>query len=290
MPVISDLLVYPIKSCRGIAVKRARLLDTGLEYDRNWMVTDPAGAMLTQRTHPKLALVHTAIAEHDLVLCAPGMPELRIPLAAAALQPHATAIAATVWRDTVHAFDTGKHTARWFSEFLQTPACLVRFAPGARRVVDSKWTGEQVAHTHFADGFPLLVIGQASLDELNKRLRDKGAPEVPMDRFRPNLVLTGLDAHEEDYVDSLDVETESASVRINLVKLCTRCPVPTIDQRTGMPAPEWPHEPLDTMSAYRSNARFNGALTFGKNGIVVNGAGASLALGQAVEAEIGFGD
>ncbi|AJX35412.1 MOSC domain-containing protein [Burkholderia oklahomensis] len=291
MPVISDLFVYPIKSCAGIATVRAQLLVTGLEYDRNWMVTDPTGAMITQRTHPKLALVRTEIGERDLVVAAPGMPELRTPLAAAALAgAGAEPLAATVWRDTVNALDTGAHATRWFSEFLGTPARLARFAPNARRVVGAKWTGAFTSYAQFADGFPIMVVGQSSLDDLNARLRRKGAPAVPMDRFRPNVVLTGLDAYEEDYVDYLDVQTGNGGVRLSLVKLCTRCPVPTIDQRTGAPDPGWPNEPLDTMSVYRGNAQFDGALTFGKNAIVVNGEGAFLEIGQSVDAEIAFGD
>lgn len=289
MPVISELFVYPIKSCAGIATVRAQLLVTGLEYDRNWMVTDPTGAMLTQRTHPRLALVRTAIGERELVVTAAGMPELRTPLAASALAG-AERLAATVWRDTVSALDTGAHAARWFSEFLGAPARLARFAPDARRVVGAKWTGPFTSYAQFADGFPLLVVGQSSLDDLNVRLLRKGASAVPMNRFRPNVVLVGLDAYEEDYVDYLDVQTGGGGVRLSLVKLCTRCPVPTIDQRTGAPDPAWPNEPTDTMSLYRGSKQFGGALTFGKNAIVLNGDGAFLEVGQSVDAEIAFGE
>ncbi|WP_009914614.1 MOSC domain-containing protein, partial [Burkholderia humptydooensis] len=199
-------------------------------------------------------------------------------------------LAATIWRDTVSALDTGAHAARWFSDFLGAPARLARFAPDARRVVGAKWTGAFTSYAQFADGFPILVVGQSSLDDLNARLRRKGASAVPINRFRPNVVLAGLDAYEEDYVDYLDVQTDGGGVRLSLVKLCTRCPVPTIDQRTGAPDPAWPNEPTDTMSVYRGSAQFGGALTFGKNAIVVNGEGAFLEVGQSVDAEIAFGD
>ncbi len=139
MPVLTEIYVYPIKSCAGIALERATLLETGLEYDRNWMVCEADGAMLTQRTYPRMALIRTALEADDLVIDAPGMPTLRTPLRAEALvdpQPLCT----TVWRDTFDALDTGEDTARWFSEFLQMPVRLARFAPATRRVVDESWT------------------------------------------------------------------------------------------------------------------------------------------------------
>jgi len=289
MPAISGLYVYPIKSCAGIALNTARLLPSGLAYDRNWMVTDPGGHMLTQRSHARLALVKVALGEHELIVSAPGMAELRTPLAVAALSG-AEVLGATVWNDTVQAFDTGAATAAWFSEFLGVPARLVRFDPALERVADARWTGSIRAIAQFADGFPLLVIGEASLADLNARLQGKGAPSIPMNRFRPNLVVAGLDAYEEDYVESVTIRTHDEAVQLNLVKPCARCPIPTIDQATGAPNPDWPNEPLDTMGAYRANARLGGALTFGQNAVVAAGAGTLLALGQEVEAALGFGD
>jgi uncharacterized protein YcbX len=325
MPSISGLYIYPIKSCAGIALNAARLLPTGLEYDRNWMVTDPHGHMLTQRSHPSLALVRVALDERDLIVSAPGMPELRTPLGIDELHEREKAdesgavesIRATVWNDTVQAFDTGTATAAWFSAFLGESTRLLRFDPSVPRIADTRWTGDIQATAQFADGFPLLVIGEASLDDLNARLTGKGAPSVPMNRFRPNLVLAGLDAYEEDYVESVRIRPRKSMagtvanapenppantlqgtednareqpVQLNIVKPCARCPIPTIDQATGAPHPNWPNEPLDTMGAYRGNARLGGALTFGQNAIVAAGEGALLALGQSVEAELGFGD
>lgn len=287
MHVINELFVYPIKSCAGIALQRAMLLETGLEYDRNWMVTDATGGMITQRTHPRMALIETAFDGDDLTIRAPGMPTLRTPLDARALTS-AERMRATVWRDTVDALDTGRETSQWFSDFLGAPAKLARFAPNFRRDVDDTWTAPLRTHTRFADGFPLLVISQASLDDLNARLAQKGAPAIAADRFRPNLVIGGLDAFEEDYVGDMRIRATNGDVALRLVKLCTRCPVPTIDQRTGAPNPAWPHEPLDTMSTYRASEQHDGALTFGKNAVVVDGEGIALEVGQAVEAEIAF--
>ncbi|KVE70183.1 MOSC domain-containing protein [Burkholderia vietnamiensis] len=288
MPAISELFVYPIKSCAGIALPRAQLLETGLAYDRHWLITTPDGMMVTQRTHPRLALIRTALEHDALVLNAPGMPEIRTPLDGDAT-PATPAMAATVWRDTVDAIDTGADTAAWLTQFVGTPLKLARFADGARRGCNRKWTGDVDTHTQFADGYPLLVIGQSSLDDLNARLAAKGAPAIPMNRFRPNLVVSDLDAYEEDFVEHLDA-AGAAPVRLRLVKLCTRCPIPTIDQASGEPNPQWPHEPTDTMQTYRANPNFDGALTFGINAIVVAGAGAWLEVGQALDAQLGFGD
>jgi uncharacterized protein YcbX len=301
MPAISQLYIYPIKSCAGIALNEARLLATGFEHDRTWMVTDPDGAMLTQRALPRMALIEPRFDAHELVIRAPGMPELRTPLDAGALTAPRK-VQTRVWGDTAHGLDTGAESAAWFSTFLGVPARLLRFDPSTERIVDPDYTGSLSATTQFSDGFPLLVIGQASLDDLNARLTRKGAPPILMNRFRPNLVLSGLDPCEEDYVGSLSAdpadpadldgsaETVAMQVQLQLVKLCARCPIPTVDQARGAPDPDWPNEPLDTMSVYRAKAQRGGALTFGNNAIIVQGAGAWLRVGQHVDAELGFGD
>ncbi|SEC41151.1 hypothetical protein SAMN02787142_1343 [Burkholderia sp. WP9] len=291
MATISELFVYPIKSCAGIALHEARLFATGLEYDRCWMVTDPAGAMLTQRAYPRMALIQVEIGAEDLVIRAPGMSELRTPLDSARLEAP-SAVQTQVWRDAAYGLDTGAASAAWFSAVLGVPARLLRFDPERERIVDPDYTDSVGgATTHFADGFPLLVIGQASLDDLNTRLSGKGAPAIPINRFRPNVVLTGLDAYEEDYVETLSIDGEAGeNVQLQLVKPCSRCPMPTIDQAKGAPDPDWPNEPTDTMSVYRANPQRNGAITFGNNALVARGAGQWLRVGQSVEAELGFGD
>lgn len=291
MATISELFVYPIKSCAGIALHEARLFATGLEYDRCWMVTDPAGAMLTQRAYPRMALIQVEIGAEDLVIRAPGMSELRTPLDSARLEAP-SAVQTQVWRDAAYGLDTGAASAEWFSAFLGVPARLLRFDPERERIVDPDYTDSVGgATTHFADGFPLLVIGQASLDDLNTRLSGKGAPAIPINRFRPNVVLTGLDAYEEDYVETLSIDGEAGeNMQLQLVKPCSRCPMPTIDQAKGAPDPDWPNEPTDTMSVYRANPQRNGAITFGNNALVARGAGQWLRVGQSVEAELGFGD
>jgi uncharacterized protein YcbX len=293
MPTISELFVYPVKSCAGIALREARLFATGLEYDRGWMVTDPDGAMFTQRAYPRMALIKTELGAEELVLRAPGMSELRTPLDAARLDA-SRKVETKVWHDAAYGIDTGEASAAWFSEFLGMPARLLRFNPERERTVDPDYTDSTGgATTLFADGFPLLVIGQASLDDLNTRLTGKGAPAVPIDRFRPNLVLTGLEAYEEDYVETLSIASDTDAeppVQLQLVKLCARCPMPTVDQTKGAPNPDWPNEPSDTLSVYRAQPQRDGAITFGNNALVASGAGAWLRIGQSVEAELAFGD
>jgi hypothetical protein len=287
MPSISQLNVYPIKSCAGIARDTVRLTAYGLEHDRNWMVIDGEGRFVTQRTHPRLALVQPALHGDTLVVGTPGMASLEIPVDPAALEG-APAIAATVWGDTVAALDAGEAAARWFSECLNERLRLVRFDPAQERIASRKWTGDATAQVRFADGFPLLVLGSASLDDLNARLAGKGVDPIPLNRFRPNLVLSGIDAYEEDYTETLRIAAKQGEVELRIVKPCTRCPIPTVDQARGAPDPRWPAEPTETMSTYRADSRVGGGITFGQNAIIVGGAGDTLAVGQTVDAELRF--
>lgn len=290
MATISQLNVYPIKSCAGIALDAVRLLAHGLEYDRHWMLVDTNGRFVTQRVLPRLALVVPALSTEQLIIRAPGCAPLYTPLDASALVG-AKRIEVSVWRSTLSALDAGDEAAQWFSNFLGVPLRLVRFDPAAERIANRQWTGDTIAPVCFADGYPLLVIGQASLDDLNTRLMQKGVAPVPMNRFRPNLVLSGLEAYEEDYVDTLHIDAhDDAEISLRIVKPCTRCPVPTIDQTTGAPDPRWPHEPTDTMSVYRADPRQDGQLTFGQNAVVITGAGGTLAVGGEAEVELRFED
>lgn len=287
MATISQLNVYPIKSCAGIALDEARLFAHGLEYDRHWMLVDTNGRFVTQRTMPRMALIETELAGGELVVRAPGQTPFHTPLDASALS-EAARIEVTVWRSTLTALDTGAEAAQWFSAFLGAPLRLVRFDPSAQRIANRERTGDTIAPLRFADGYPLLVIGQASLDDLNARLAKKGVDAIPMNRFRPNLVLRGIEAYEEDYIDTLRIATEASEIGLRIVKPCTRCPIPTIDQLSGAPDPRWPHEPTDTMSAYRADARMDGQLTFGQNAVVTDGAGAALAVGCDAAIELRF--
>jgi uncharacterized protein YcbX len=268
MITVSGLYVYPVKSCRGTALEQAEVVDCGFAFDRQWMVADAEGRFLSQRTQPKLARVDVRIASDALVISASGMPELRVSLDASTSAPRSV----TIWRDTCLAESAGPRAARWFSEFLETGCELVRMPSTTRRPVDPSYAA---AHDRvgFADGFPFLLLSQASLDELNRRLE---AP-VPMGRFRPNIVVTGCEPHAEDGWSSMRV----ADIDFRVVKPCARCVITTTDQHTG----ERSTEPLRTLASYR---KVGGELLFGQN-LIQDGRG-SIHLGDPCEVRERPGD
>jgi uncharacterized protein len=278
---ISQLFIHPIKSCAGIAVNEAPLIDTGFEYDREWMVVDQHGDLLTQRELPRMALIQPTLRNSDLVLRAPGMLALHLRLDAVEGNCRVR-----VWDDTVDAFDMGDLAAQWFSDCLGQPSLrLARFDPDVQRLASAEWTGAIVARTAFADAFPLLVLSTASLAELNRRLSAAGHDAVTMQRLRPNIVIDGLeDAHGEDFIDTLAIESADGPVVLKLVKPCSRCTIPDVDPLTAAQG----HSVADTMSAYRANARIGGALAFGQNAIIVAGVGHRVRVGAAVRAELAF--
>lgn len=277
---IGQLFIHPIKSCGGIAVEEAPLIETGFEYDREWMVVDHAGAFVSQRALPRMALIQPTLRASDLVLRAPGMLALHLRLDAVEGD-----CKVRVWNDSVDAFDMGDLAAQWFSDFLGQPLRLARFDPDVRRIADRQWTKEIESRTAFADGFPLLVTSMASLNELNRRLAGAGHDAVPMQRFRPNIVIDGLDdAHGEDFIDTLTIESADGPVVIKLVKPCGRCTIPDVNPATA----EQGHAVADTMSAYRANARIGGALAFGQNAVIVAGVGHRLRVGASARAKLAF--
>lgn len=264
---IGRLVVYPIKSCAGVALDEALLTDAGLDLDRAWMVVNERGDFVSQRELPRMALVRCQIRTEELVVRAPGMLALHLAIDTV---EHPTRV--HIWDDTVPAFDMGSVAAQWFSDFLGKKVRLVRFDPEHRRLSPFRWTAGVEAPNQFSDGFPVLVTSQASLDALNARLAARGHAAVGMERFRPNLVLTGLGAHEEDFVRDLRFVVDGQTVRLRLVKPCARCPIPNIDPATA----ERSSQVGETLATYRSDARLDGALTFGMNAIVMEGDGARL--------------
>ena len=185
MITIASLFVYPVKSCRGIALLQARLTPRGLQYDREWMVVSRDGRFLTQREAPRLALVGTALHDDHLELTAPGLPTLAVPLQRPA---RAASVEVTVWRDHVLAVDEGQAAADWFGEHLRRDVRLVRFDDARPRPTDPAWSQGLAGTSAFADGYPVLVLSRASLDDLNARLPSP----LPVDRFRPNVLSRGL--------------------------------------------------------------------------------------------------
>jgi uncharacterized protein YcbX len=274
---VHSLYVHPVKSCAGIGVQSSLLLETGLEFDRAWMLVDERGEFVTQRELPRLALIQPTLRSDDLLLRAPGMLALHL-----ALDRAEGPLNVRVWDDWVPALDMGALAAQWCSDFAGRKLRLVRFDPQHRRPSDRRWTGAREAVTAFADGFALLVTSTASLAELNRRLQQQGAAPVQMNRLRPNLVLDGIEAHDEDHIRQLQIDTPQGTVQLELVKPCARCTIPGVDPRTG----EQGFEVIDTLAGYRSDARVGGAATFGMNAIVVAGVEHQLAVGQACRADI----
>lgn len=260
---IVSLHVYPVKSCRGIALDAARLTPTGLAHDRHWMLVRPNGRFVTQRELPRLALIGTALGAAGLTLSAPGMPPLHL-----AKDAGNESRDVTVWKFDGRGIDCGDKAGEWFTGFLETSLRLVRFDPAMPRECSPEWTQGTRAITEFADGFPILVISRASLDDLNSRL----PKPLPMERFRPNIVIDGVDAYDEDRIHELRV----GEVTLRMVKPCLRCAITTTDQQRGERDGE---EPLRTLKDYRFDRELRG-VAFGQNAIVVTGLGYSLTVGM----------
>jgi len=276
---IAQLYVHPVKSCARIGQDRALITETGLEWDRQWMVVDEQGDFISQRDQPKLALVRPTLRASDLVLRGPGM--LALHLALDAIERETTV---QVWNDRVRAGDMGDLAAQWFSDFLGQRVRLARFDPDVQRVSDPKWTRGTRALAAFADAFALLVVSSASMTELNRRLATRGAPPVQSDRFRPNLVLDGLDSHGEDWIDCIEFDTAEGPIVLRVVKPCARCSIPDVDPQRG----ELDHAVSAELASYRADARLNGQITFGMNAVVEQGLDRWLHAGAMGRATIRF--
>jgi len=278
--VISQLIIYPVKSCAPVLLKRALLTDQGLDLDRAWMVVDERGQFLSQRQFPRLALVQPQLRLSDLVLRAPGMLALHL-----SLDGVEQAMKVSLWDEPIDAWDMGELAAQWFSDFLGCRARLVRFDPQFERPSERRWTGGQTVLNPFSDGFPLMLLSQPSVDGLNERLQAAGPVDIL--RFRPNIVLSAGDAqawgaHDEDRADELHIETGQGLIRLKSAKPCTRCEMVEVDPQTAQTG----SAVLPALRAYRRDARVNGAITFGVNLMVLEGFDQELAVGQTVRASL----
>jgi uncharacterized protein YcbX len=233
---LSALFIYPVKSCRAVPLEHSEVQARGLRHDRRWMIVDAEGRFLTQRTEPRLALVEVEISGDSLVLSTPTLPDLHLPLSPRNVGPYRRV---RVWRDEVHAIDGGAAAGRWIGEWLGYPASLVFMADDCMRAVNPAYAraGDTVS---FADGYPLLLASTSSLDDLNRRIEKP----VPMNRFRPNIVVSGSPAWAEDDWKQIRV----GDVPVRVVKPCSRCVITTTDQRTA----ERSAEPLRALASFRS--------------------------------------
>ena len=262
MITLSSLIYYPIKACRGFEVESSQVERMGLQHDRRMMLTTPEGEFLTQREYPRLALVTPTLKDDTLDLSAPEFDSLRLNI-----QTTGTSHPVNIWKSKgVAAIDQGEEAAQWFSDWLGDNVRLVHIADGFKRVVNEKYAVHDDDHTGFADGYPILLISEESLQDLNSRLET----QLPMNRFRPNIVIRGCDPFAEDTWNRIQI----GDVILAVVKPCARCEVTTIDKVTL----ERSKEPLKTLGKYRKHKL--GAI-FGQNVIPLNGG--SLRLGMNVE-------
>lgn len=244
---ISHLYVYPIKSLGGIELSSARLTDRGIEHDRRWMLVDEDNRFLTQREFPQMALLRTTIHANELTVYEKGNEADKISLT---LYPTGSELTAVqIWDDVCDAIEIGTEANEWFSKKLNKSCKLMYMPDVSKRRVDAGYA-LNMEITGFSDAYPLLMIGQASLDDLNSRLESP----VPMNRFRPNIVFAGGTAFEEDTMEYFQIN----GLDLYAVKPCARCVVTTTDQETGITA----KEPLKTLASYRTG---NNKVYFGQN-------------------------
>jgi uncharacterized protein YcbX len=266
---ITAINVYPVKGCRGMALESARIAATGFEHDREWLIVRPDGRVMTQREEPRLALIETALIDTQaaggaaLRLRVPGGEELSVPVAAQGRE-----VEVTCWKDRCAAFDVGERASEFLTRYLGAPYRLVRFDARRKRVSNPQWTPGVEALNQFSDGYPWLLISEASLEDLNSRLERK----LPMNRFRPNIVVSGLPAFGEDELH----EVTAGAVRLRRAKGCTRCIVTTTEQSTGT---RDGNEPLQMLAKFRFDRELKGVV-FGQNMILIEGVGAELRVGD----------
>lgn len=258
---LTGLYRYPVKSFAGQRLERVTLDAFGLQADRRWMLVDREGKFLSQRQLPRMALITPRVESRNLLLQAPEMPPVTLP------QPGAEAerIQVRVWHDQCEAQLGEASVNAWLSEFLGLSCRLVYMPDETVRRVDPRYASEE-DRTAFTDGFPLLLISQASLDDLNERLRDP----LPMRRFRPNLVVEGCEPYAEDGWRRMRI----GDLTLRVVKPCARCKITTVDPYTA----ETGSEPLKTLAGYRHRGN---KVYFGQN-LLHDGPG-ELALGMPVE-------
>ncbi|MEE9492194.1 MAG: MOSC domain-containing protein [Gammaproteobacteria bacterium] len=244
---VTEINIYPVKSTRSIALQHCDVEMRGLQYDRRWMLVDGDNRFVTARQQPMLATVETAITDNALTIRAEGRDALMLPLQPESIKQ----MEVTVWRSVVNSVAIDERADEWFSDFLGQSVRLVMMPDTVNREVDQDY-GQSGDHVSFADGFPLLLISAASLDDLNTRLN---AP-VSMRRFRPNIVVSGCDPYAEDSWKEIRIN----GVVFVGVKACSRCIFTTIDPATGIKSPD--QEPLRTLATYRKQ---KGGVFFGQN-------------------------
>jgi len=247
---VTELTIYPVKSLAGIELQSSELDSMGLKYDRRWMLVSPDGLFLTQRKFPQMALISTSLNNGRLTLSMEGKKDHSVP----EISKNAKTMDVIIWRDTVTAQRVGDDSDAWLSDALGFECHLVHIADNEVRQCSLDYANEG-DRTGFADAFPILVISEESLKDLNNKLERKGKNPVPMRRFRPNIVVAGCEAFAEDKWKALNI----GQISMSGVKLCDRCILTTVDPATGERAGK---EPLETLSEYR---KWDNKVYFGMN-------------------------
>ncbi|WP_119070826.1 MOSC domain-containing protein [Rubrobacter indicoceani] len=263
---VTALHHYPVKSCAGTGVDHLTADAPGPVHDRRFMLVDGDSTFLSQRRAPELARVKPGISEGDhpeLLVDAPGMEKLTVPLGPDGETGKRSR--ARIWRDTVEVSATTPGADEWFSQYLGARCRLVHLPETSTRPVDPDY-GRAGDLTTLADGFPFLLISESSLEDLNSRLEDP----VPMNRFRPNIVVSGTEPYEEDGWTHLRI----GEMEFRVVKPCSRCVITTVDQATGKKG----KEPLTTLATYRRTPR---GVLFGQN--LIHDAPGRISVGDRVE-------
>lgn len=273
---ITQLTVYPVKSLKGIDVTRSEIYTHGLAWDRRWMLVDAQQRFVTQRQLPALATISVALTPDALVLSHPNVAPIAISLA----EPKGNLRVVKVWDDHCKALPEGDEVSRWLESALGEQAqgiSMVRFAAEFTRAVEADFLVGGEAHTYFADGYPFLITTTASLDALNQALIAEEQAPIPMNRFRPNIVIECTDAWAEDRWTTL--ASDQGNYELTLRKPCQRCKITTVDQQTAaIPAPG---EPLRTLLALNTQPHLKGAY-FGQNATLTTGHGNVIRVGDEV--------
>ncbi len=259
---VKSLHYYPVKSCAGIDLSRTKVSKNGIENDRIFMIIDENNVFLSQRKFPKMALIKPNILKDSITLSAPDMPSISINFSNTGLEEQVL-----VWNDDCLAIDQGTQSAEWLSSFLEISCKLVMMERSFQRKLDPGFALSENNQTGFADGFPFLLISQESLNDLNSRLKRF----IPMNRFRPNIVVEGCSAYDEDRWRKIKI----GEITFEIVKPCIRCVITTIDQSTLNSS----KEPLSTLATYRMSPL--GGVMFGQNLIHHNSG--NLSIGDTVQ-------
>lgn len=273
---VTGIHVYPVKSMRGISLEEAVLTPKGLAGDRQWMVAEPDGRFVTQRDKPELALVATNVDDSGVTLSMPGHGSITVPY-----QMHdGERVSSRVWKDACETVDQGREVSAWLTRALAsaTPLRLLAMSPGFKRPLHKAPLLGEGTTTGFADAAPFLVANEASLAELNSRLEAAAIPAVPMNRFRPNIVISGVEAFAEHRLQSLEAPDYQLDMRFP----CERCMVTTIDQDTAEKHPQ--AQPFKTLALINPMPGSKRAPAFAENAVLAHGNLQKIAVGDQLRA------